>query len=159
MHFTIKKLDQYNINFAKQLFLFFQIDDSIAEPVIPSDEYIKALLLKNDFHVVVALQNDILIGGLTAYELEMYKAEIKEMFLYEIAVEPEHREKGIAKALIGFLKNICVDSGIKEMYVGTSTNNQAAKKLYLSTGGEPDADIAWFVYQCQKWFIVILKNL
>jgi aminoglycoside 3-N-acetyltransferase I len=98
----------------------------------------------------VALQNDTLIGGLTAYELKMYKEETNEMFLYEIAVEPGHRKKGVAKALIKFLKNICINSGINEMYVGTSTNNQAAQKLYRSTGGEPDADIAWFVYPCQK---------
>jgi aminoglycoside 3-N-acetyltransferase I len=146
MSFIIKKLLPGDITLAKQLFWFFQVDDGVAEPLIPSDKYLKDLLLKDDFHVIAALQNDNLIGGLTAYELEMYKEEIKEMFLYEIAVEPDYRKIGVAKALIEFLKKICRDKGIKEMYVGTSTDNNAAMKLYQSGGGVADANIAWFVY-------------
>jgi aminoglycoside 3-N-acetyltransferase I len=148
MHFTIKKLGAGGINLAKELFYFFQIDDDVANPVIPSDEYINILLLKDDFHIVVALQNETLIGGLTGYELEMYKEEINEMFLYEIAVMPDYRKNGVAKALIECLKKLCVTKGIKEMYVGTSVNNTVAMKLYKSTGGQADEDIAWFVYTC-----------
>jgi hypothetical protein len=42
-----------------------------------------------------------------------------------------------------------MEQGIEEMYVGTSTPNKAAMALYASTGGEQEADIAWFVYQCR----------
>lgn len=147
MLLTIKKLKPADLSYAKDLFCFFQLDDEIANPVIPSDEYIAALLLKDDFHVLIALQNDKLIGGLTAYELIMYKQQINEMFLYEIAVRPEHRKTGVAKALIQSLKEICIAKEIKEMYVGTSTDNNAALKLYRSTGGKADDNIAWFVYQ------------
>jgi ribosomal protein S18 acetylase RimI-like enzyme len=69
------------------------------------------------------------------------------MFLYEIAVEPAYRKIGIAKALIGLLKTIGAAKGMKEMYVGTTSNNTAAMKLYKSTGGEAEADVVWFVYQ------------
>ncbi|HEY2582596.1 MAG TPA: GNAT family N-acetyltransferase, partial [Mucilaginibacter sp.] len=148
MHFTIKQLNGCDIALARKLFYFFQVDDGIAEPIVPSDKYLSDLLSKDDFHVIVALQNDQLIGGLTGYELEMYKEEIKEMFLYEIAVVEEYRKKGVAKALIELLKQLCVAKRIKEMYVGTSVNNTAAMKLYKSTGGQADDDIAWFVYTC-----------
>jgi aminoglycoside 3-N-acetyltransferase I len=147
MPFTIQKLGPADVSLAKQLFWFFQVDDGVAEPVIPSDEYLKDLLLKDDFHVIVALQYNIMIGGLTAYELVMYKDEIKEMFLYEIAVFLEYREKGIAGALIEYLKRIAVDRGIKEMYVGTTGDNTAAIKLYHSTGGEAEDGVLWFVYR------------
>jgi aminoglycoside 3-N-acetyltransferase I len=145
--YTIQKLEPGDTDLSKELFYFFQTDDGIAEPVILSDKRINALLLRDDFHVIVALQNDALIGGLTAYELTMYKEEIKEMFLYEIAVYPKYREMGVAKALIRFLKTIGVEKGMKEMYVGTTSNNTAAMKLYKSTGGEAEADVVWFVYQ------------
>jgi aminoglycoside 3-N-acetyltransferase I len=144
--FSIKKLGPYDTILAKELFHFFQVDDGITDPFTPSDKYLTALLQKDDFHVIVAMAGHTLIGGLTAYELEMYKEEIKEMFLYEIAVEPEQRQKGVASALIEYLKNIGIAKGIKEMYVGTSTDNLAAMKLYRSTGGEADTNIAWFVY-------------
>ena len=150
MPFTIKKLNAGEADLAKKLFCFFQTDDGITDPVIPSDEYIKTLLARDDFHVIVALKNNGLVGGLTAYELEMYKAEIKEMFLYEIAVEIKYRKMGVAKALIEFLKDIAKNSGMREMYVGTSTNNNAAINLYKSTGGEVEAGIAWFVYQLNQ---------
>jgi aminoglycoside 3-N-acetyltransferase I len=147
MTFTIKKLLPGDVHLFKQLSMFFQADDGVAEPIVPSERYLKNLLLKDQFHVIAALQNGGLIGGLTAYELELYVRPINEMFLYEIAVYPEYRQRGIAKALIIFLKDICVEKGIKEMYVGTSVNNRAALQLYKSTGGEADDEIAWFVYQ------------
>ena len=96
--------------------------------------------------MIVALIEGKLAGGLTGYELPMYKRQVKEI-LYEIAVKPEFRQKGVAKALIEQLKQICKEKGIEEMYVGTSTRNKAAMALYASTGGEQEPDIAWFVYQ------------
>ncbi len=149
MDFTLKKLLPDEIGIAKQLFWFFQEDDGISQPVVPSDAYLLEMLSKDDFHVIVALNDGKLLGGLTGYELPMYKRPVREMFLYEIAVKPEFREKGIAKALIERLKQICKEKGIEEMYVGTSTPNTAAMALYAATGGEQEPDIAWFVYQCR----------
>ena len=109
MSFIIKKLSSADVDLFKRLSLFYQLDDGVAEPIVPSDEYLKALLSKDQFHVIVALQDGELIGGVTGYELKMYKKPINEMFLYEIAVEPAHRQKGVARALIASLKNICTD--------------------------------------------------
>ena len=147
MNFTIKKITPAEIGLAKQLFWFFQVDDGISQPVVPSDAYLLEMLSKDDFHVIVALIDGKLAGGLTGYELPMYKRQVREMFLYEIAVKPEFRQKGIAKALIELLKQICKEKGIEEMYVGTSKPNKAAMALYTATGGEQEPDIAWFVYQ------------
>ena len=97
--------------------------------VVPSTSYLLEMLSKDDFHVIVALQNGNLLGGVTGYELPMYKRQIREMFLYEIAVRPEFRQQGIAKALIERLKQICKEKGIEEMYVGASTPNKAAMAL------------------------------
>jgi aminoglycoside 3-N-acetyltransferase I len=145
--FTIKKLSPGDTELFKQLSWFYQVDDEVAEPALPSDEYLRKLLLKDDFHVFVGIQDDKLIGGVTGFELPMYKEEINEMFLYEIAVEPGYRKMGVAKALIEELKNTCKEKGIKEMYVGTETDNIPAMKLYKATGGDPDEKIAWFVYE------------
>jgi aminoglycoside 3-N-acetyltransferase I len=95
--------------------------------------------------VIVALNNGVVIGGLTAYELDMYKEETTEIFLYEIAVEPLYRRNGVAKELIESLKKVCVSKGIREMYVGTEKDNYPAIKLYKATGGKME-EIAWFVY-------------
>ena len=84
--------------------------------------------------------------GLTAYELKMFKRETTEMFLYEIGVDEDHQQKGVATALIEFLKEICASKGIVEMFVGTEKDNIAARKLYATTGGVADEDSVWFNY-------------
>jgi len=150
MEFTIEKLGPGGLELAKELILFYQQDDGISYPVVPSDDYLRDLLSKEIFHILVALKDNALIGGATAYELDMYKKEVKEMFLYEIAVRPEYRGNGIGKALINGLKRICAERNIDEMYVGTTTSNRAAVKLYSSAGGEQVPDITWFVYQIEK---------
>jgi aminoglycoside 3-N-acetyltransferase I len=87
-----------------------------------------------------------LIGGLTAYEMKMFKRETTEMFLYEIEVAESYRQQGAGKALIEFLKQICREKGIVEMFVGTEKDNSAARRLYAVTGGKADEDSVWFNY-------------
>ncbi|MDQ3749371.1 MAG: GNAT family N-acetyltransferase [Acidobacteriota bacterium] len=146
MTFSIKKLDSEDLALAKQLFLFFQIDDGVVNPTAASDEYLNNLLSRDDFHVIVAIENEMVIGGLTAYELAMCKEETTEIFLYEIGVEPLHRKKGVARALVEFLKEISRVKGITYMFVGTEADNTPAIRLYETTGGKCE-DIAWFVYE------------
>lgn len=100
----IKKLDSFEISLAKELIEMFGFDDETEHFVFSSDEYIGQMLAREDFHVIVALDEGKLIGGLTAYEIKMFKRETTEMFLYEIEVAETHRQTGIGKALIEFLK-------------------------------------------------------
>ena len=111
MNYTVKKLQPGETDLALELFIFFQEDDG--DPVIytPSFPYLEGLLAKDDFHVLVAMEDDRVLGGLTAYELPMYKEEITEMFLYEIGVHPAHRRRGVARDLIEELKIICRTKG------------------------------------------------
>jgi aminoglycoside 3-N-acetyltransferase I len=149
MDFTIKRLDASEISLAKELFVWFQMDDGVDKPLVPSDHYLRTLLLKDDFYVIVATDNEKVIGGLTAFILPMYKEEISEIFLYEIGVNEAYRKKGVAKELIDFLKKIGVRRGIQEMYVGTEMHNIPAQKLYDRTGGKFET-IAWYVYDLGK---------
>lgn len=144
MNFEIKKLAPSEISLAHELILLFGFDDENRS--LPSVEYTTQMLSRNDFHVIVALEDGKLIGGLTAYEMTMFKRETTEMFLYEIEVESAHRQKGVGKALIGFLKQICSDKGFVEMFVGTEKDNTAARALYAATGGKADEDSVWFNY-------------
>lgn len=134
--FEIKKLESTEKKLANELFLFFQVDDGERNPTSASDKYLTDLLEKDDFHVLVALENDRVIGGLTAYELKKYKNEATEMFLYEIGVGEKYRRRGVAAALIEFLKAICAEKNIRVMFVLTESENLPARRLYEKTGGE-----------------------
>lgn len=149
MDLLIKKLEADETALAKDLFVWFQVDDDVEKPLAPSDYYLRNLLVKDDFHVIVALDQDKVIGGLTAFELPMYKEEVNELFLYEIGVNEEYRQQNVATQLIDFLKKIAVKRGIPEMYVGTEMKNFPAQKLYDKTGGKFE-QIAWYVYDLNK---------
>jgi len=145
MAYTIQKLSRFNLSLAKELIRFWQTEDGIQNPMIPSDDYLNKLLSQDSFHVFVAVENEIIVGGLTAYELIMFPKEEVEMFLYEIGVHEDYRQKGIAAKLIENLKQLCVEKEIKVIFVGTSTDNEPAQKLYKATGGEMEV-IPWFTY-------------
>ncbi len=147
INFEIKKLAFDEVALAKELIKVFGFDEESEHQIFSSDEYIRKMLERDDFHVIVALENDQLIGGLTAYEMRMFKRETTEIFLYEIEVAEDQRQKGIGKALIEFLKQICAEKGIVEMFVGTEKNNFPARKLYAATGGNADEDSVWFNYR------------
>ena len=52
---------------------------------------------------MVATINNMIIGGLTAYEIEMYKNETSEMFLFEIDVDENYRQRQVG---IGDIESI-----------------------------------------------------
>src|SRR5580765_5578071 len=99
----IRKITLEEYSLAHDLFILFQVDDGIEKPDIPSDAYMKEILRKNGFHVIIALDNETIAGGLTAFELPMYKKPIMEMFLFEIGVMKKYRRQGIGKRLIEYL--------------------------------------------------------
>lgn len=143
----IKKLGIGDAATARSLILMFG-DDRVNNEgfTLPSAEYTAAMLARADFHVIVALDGEDLVGGLTAYEMQMFKRPTTEMFLYEIEVAEPYRQRGIGKALIEKLIQICREKQIAEMFVGTEKHNRAARKLYESSGGVPDEDSVWFNY-------------
>ncbi len=145
--FEIKKIGNHEIATAQALILMFGDDRSDDENfTFADDDYTALMLARDDFHVIVALAGGRLIGGLTAYEMKMFKRPTTEMFLYEIEVAEAYRRQGIGKALIEKLKQICLEKRIVEIFVGTEKDNSAARKLYESSGGKADEDSVWFNY-------------
>ena len=145
MSFTIKKLTPTDLHLAKSIIAVWQVENGIDAPM-PDDEYLADLLAKDSFHFYVAMQDELIIGGLTAYEMPMYTEQVTEMFLYEIDVVESYQRQGVATMLIDALKQTCLSKRIKTIYVGTESNNEPAKKLYKATGGAFE-EIAWFVYE------------
>lgn len=136
MAVELKRLSPEDFELAKLVSLFFQVDDGVENPTSVSDEYMKKLLSKKGFHILVAVENDEILGGLTAYEFVKYKSEETEMFLYEIGVEERHRRKGVAGKLLEGLRKICAEKNISTIFVATEIGNEAARKFYEKTGGK-----------------------
>ena len=132
-NFTLQVLAENDIELAQQLLALFQnaFDTKPAAP--PSRKYLQRCLARPEFHAIVALQNDAVIGALTAYELELLNGT-REMFLYDIAVAQEQRRQGVGRALMAHLESLCVARGIAACFVATEAEETEAIGFYGANG-------------------------
>ena len=137
----ILKLKGSDIQYARELIR--QWIDTDAH--LPSAEYLEELLNRPLAHLVVALDHNKVVGGISALEIPMFTKEINEMFIYELGVIEGYRRKGIARQLIHKVKDICQDKGIKSMFVCADADNKIAKSVYENAGGKEEA-VSLFTY-------------
>ncbi len=104
----------------------------------PGNDYLERLLSKPDFVVLAAYDNQQLIGGLTAYELQKYEQASSELYLYDLAVAKTHRRKGIATNLVNALRVIANDRGCSVVYVQADQEDKHAIALYSKLGKMSD---------------------
>jgi aminoglycoside 3-N-acetyltransferase I len=99
---------------------------------------------------LVALQDDVIVGRLTAFEFDMYTDNAREVYLYEIDVDERYQNQGIGTQLIAFVKQICQKRGVQYMFVGTDADNLPAQKLYIKTGGILEGYLPHYEYVFSK---------
>lgn len=100
----------------------------------PDDEYLRALLKKDTFIALAALNEDAVVGGLAAYVFEKFEQERSEVYVYDLAIDKACRREGIATALIGALNTIAASLGAHVIWIQTDRDNQAAIALYGKLG-------------------------
>jgi len=60
---------------------------------VPGEEYFHRLLEKEYFIALVALAGDAVIGWFAAYEAEKFEQERSEIYIYDLAVQENHRRR------------------------------------------------------------------
>ena len=83
---------------------------------------------------MVALDGENVIGGLTAYVLEKFEQERKEIYIYDLAVLAKYRRHGIATHLIKELKQWGKKIGAYVIFVQADYGDEPAINLYQSLG-------------------------
>lgn len=96
---------------------------------------------------LLATEGPVAIGFLRGTALGQLKSGRRQFFLYEIAVAPAFRRRGVGRALVRELLGWCRARSFEEVFVFTDPANAAAVGLYRSTGAvtETPAD-RMFVY-------------
>ncbi|MDP9179889.1 MAG: AAC(3)-I family aminoglycoside 3-N-acetyltransferase, partial [Gemmatimonadota bacterium] len=89
MSYAYKQLSGADIELLKELLRVFgeafnEIDTY--QSSVPSDEYLKALLSKEHVIVLAALNENEVVGGLAAYELDKFEQDRREIYIYDLAV-------------------------------------------------------------------------
>ena len=100
----------------------------------PRPDYLKRLLGSDDFIALAALKDEMVIGGLAAYELRKFERDRSEIYIYDLAVAVEHRRAGIATALIEALKIVARARGAYVIFVQADRGDAPAIALYGNLG-------------------------
>lgn len=135
--------EQLALQVVRDLVPFDERDGS--EPTLP---HLTRLLANPTNYLIVAIADRSPVAFLSAYQMPSLADDASIVYLYEIEVAPAYRRQGIAKDLIALLKNLCRQSDVDMIWVGTENQNIVAKHLYASTGGVcVEADSCEFVYR------------
>jgi len=148
MTIEIKHLTKEDLSkFTSLINLFNMVFEE--ESKIGSEANSLQLLNNKYFVALVALVENEVVGGLTAYELPMYYSNSSEIFLYDLAVKPEYQRMAIGKRLLQTLKEYCLKNGIKEFFVMAHEEDGHAIEFYRATGGRGER-VVNFLYEASE---------
>ena len=134
MNIQIQKLKHTDIDKFTDLIRVFEEVFEMTNFTIPAETYLMQLLAKEDFFVFVALSDNKVVGGLTAYTLQQYYSVSPLVFIYNIAIKIEVQRQRVGKLLISNLASYCKDNGYEEMFVLADEVDDHAIEFYRSTG-------------------------
>ena len=141
MTYTYRCLSSADVDVLKDLMRVFgeAFNERVTyQGAVPSDDYLRRLLSRPHFIVLVALNDGEVVGGLAAYELEKFEQDRREIYIYDLAVAEQHRRRGIATNLIRELQRVARDRKAYVIYVQADREDNPAIRLYESLGTRED---------------------
>ena len=141
---TIRRLAPGDEALAQRLFQLFAdvFEEDYHALSLP---YLSQLLIRADFWVLAAFLDDGIVGGITAHRLPMTRAEVSELFIYDLAVAVDHQRKGIGRALVAQLRDAAAAEGIDTAFVPADNEDTYALDFYRAIGGT-ESPVTFFVF-------------
>lgn len=100
-------------------------------------------------YTFVALEGDVPVGSVTLYENDL-KGESVTPWMGSLVVAPEHRGRGIGRALIRFICGFARGMGYDTLYLRTEHTSEYYELLgweYVKTATDPVYDLVCDVYR------------
>jgi aminoglycoside 6'-N-acetyltransferase I len=96
-------------------------------------------------HIAVALDAGRVVGFVSAVHYVHPDKRQPELWINEVSVGPEHRKRGLARAMLERMLEEGRALGCSEAWVLTERDNVAALRLYEGAGGkrEPDGAVMY----------------
>ncbi|HJR62379.1 MAG TPA: GNAT family N-acetyltransferase [Gemmatimonadaceae bacterium] len=86
-------------------------------------------------HIVVALDDAIVVGFISAVHYHHPDKMRPELWINEVGVAATHRGRGIGRAMMGAILDLGRRHGCDQAWVLTDRGNEAANRLYASVEG------------------------
>jgi GNAT superfamily N-acetyltransferase len=89
-----------------------------------------------DWHVFVAVENDIIVGSAAFAVNDTYVegTQIKTAYEHGFIVDPLHRRKGIAEKLQGHIEDTALENDVDLLYLNIIEDNIPSIRLFSKTG-------------------------
>jgi len=147
MEIEIKILSPENLEEFNQLLTIFDLVFEYEPYTRPEVMHLEKLLKSKSFYAIVALLNDKMIAGLTAYNLEQYHSTKPILYLQDLAVLNEYQRKGVGRKLIDFTKAFCAENGFQQMFIQAEKVDDYAVDFYRSTKPTGEMEVMYFYYE------------
>lgn len=134
MNSEIKKLNGTDLDKFIELIRVFEAVFEMKNFKMPSESYLQTLLNSDNFFVFAAIQEEKIIGGLTAYVMHQYYSQSPLIYIFDLAVKKEFQYKGIGKKLISANNAYAKLLGAEAVMVEADEPDDYAIKFYRSTG-------------------------
>ena len=113
---------------APRIILISRFEIEYNFEALSSEQSIKNAINNKNYEVIVASINGIIEG------FAKMRFQHKESHLMLLGVEPKNRRKGIGKALLSSLEDLCKKKTIKKIKLEVRESNKIAKIFYESLG-------------------------
>ena len=100
----------------------------------PTEVWTSRFLASEGHHLLVGLDDDETPIGFVSGVETTHPDKGTEMFLYELAVAPEQRNRGVGRSLVRALAELARVRGCYGMWVATEPDNSAALATYRAAG-------------------------
>ncbi len=138
MNIIIKRLAADELNEFFQMLRLFEEAFEMNDFQMPGKKHLKKLLRSKNFIVFAAIDENVVIGGLTAHILPSFYSDSSEVYIYDLAVKTIFQRKGIGKKLLLALKAYCGENNYNAFFVQADETDKHALEFYCATGGSPE---------------------
>jgi aminoglycoside 6'-N-acetyltransferase I len=105
-------------------------------PVLP--HWTREFLADVRHHLIIAREDGVVVGMVSAVDY-VHPDKAPQLWINEIGVAPSHQRRGIGRRLLEAMLAHGRALGCTEAWLGTEEANVAARRLYESAGGAPEA--------------------
>jgi ribosomal protein S18 acetylase RimI-like enzyme len=104
---------------------------------VPRPDATALFLARDGHHLLMAFDGDRAVGFVSGVETT-HPDKGTEMFLYELAVAEDARNRGVGRSLVSALAGVARERGCYGMWVLTDDDNLAAVRAYEAAGGRQE---------------------
>ena len=146
MELEIKILEATDLKAFIQLLDIFDIVFEHEVSPRPDGAYLERLLKKDSFIAVVAIAEQQIIGGLTAYVLEQYHSTLPVLYVHDLAVLHAFQRKGVGSKLMEFVVRYAQEKGFQQTFIQAELEDDYAVDFYRKTKPSGELMAVHFYY-------------